>query len=474
MKCLFVTSEAQPFAASGGLADVAGSLPKAVAENGSIDIRVIMPLYASIKNEYREKFEYLGNFTVHLSWRQEYCGLFRYYSDGVTYYFIDNERYFKRDKLYGYYDDGERFAYFSKAIVEALPHLNFFPDIIHCNDWQSALVSAYIKTGNWSDFRYYKIKHIYTIHNIEYQGVYGMENLKDLFGIDPRFTRDMEYNGDINLSKAAILYSDLFTTVSDSYCDNLKQPYTSRGLHHTVIRHEYKLRGIVNGIDPDFYNPATDKCLYKNYSVETMEEKVMNKKLWQDELGLPVDSRTPMISVVSRLVSHKGIDLLNKIIEQVLQQDVQFIIVGTGDEKYVNYYKYLENKYPTKVRALVDKYSNENARRAYGASDIFVMPSKVEPCGISQMIASRYGAIPIVREVGGLKDTIKDFGCVGGGNGYTFTNYNPNDLLYQLNRAINDYKDIDGWKRKMQICMTKDFSWKVSAKKYIDLYKSLV
>lgn len=474
IKVLYVASECQPFIATGGLGDVAGSLPKAIAKLDGIDIRLIMPLYGKIKDEYGDKLEYIGNFTVHLSWRQEYCGLFKYTKDGVTYYFVDNERYFRRDGIYGFYDDGERFAYFCKAVVESLPMLNFFPDIIHCNDWESALVSTYIKTGNWSDFRYYKIKNIYTIHNVEYQGIYGMENLKDLFGIDPRFKNDLEYNNDINLTKAAIQYSDKFTTVSDSYCDNLKQPYCSRGLHHIVIRNEYKLSGILNGIDYDFYNPATDSAIFKNYDVDTLENKVLNKKIWQDELGLPVDGRTPMIAVVSRLVSHKGIDLLTKVLEDVLQKDVQFVVVGTGDSRYVDYFKYLENKYPTKVRALVDKYSNESARRAYAASDIFVMPSKIEPCGISQMIASRYGSVPIVREVGGLKDTIKDFGCVEGGNGYTFANYNPNDLLSQINRAINDYNDENGWKNKMRIVMTTDFSWDKSAKKYLDLYKSLI
>ena len=473
IKVLYCASECQPFVASGGLADVAGSLPKAIAEKGNVDIRVIMPLYGNIKAEYRDKFEYLGNFTVHLSWRQEYCGLFRYFKDGVTYYFIDNERYFKRDTLYGYYDDGERFAYFSKAIVEALPHLNFFPDIMHCNDWQTALVSTYIKTGNWSDHRYYKIRFVYTIHNVEYQGVYGMENLKDLFGIDYRFKNDIEYNGDINLTKAAIQYCDKLTTVSNSYCDNLKQPYCSRGLHHIIIRNEYKLSGIINGIDYQFYNPATDTVIFKNYDIGCIEEKVLNKKLWQDEIGLPVDGDTPMIAIVSRLVGHKGLDLVAKIIHNILQQDIQLVVVGTGDDKYVDLFHSLEQKYPTKVRAFVDKYSNEIARKAYAASDIFVMPSKIEPCGLSQMISSRYGSVPIVREVGGLKDTIRDFGCEGGGNGYTFANYNPNDLQYQIERAIKDYSNRTQWKEKMKICMSQDYTWSKPAVNYINLYKSI-
>lgn len=473
-KVLYVTSECLPFVATGGLADVAGSLPKAINKMSGVDVRVIMPLYGKIKNEYADKLEYICNFTVHLSWRQEYCGLFKYTLDGVTYYFVDNERYFKRNSLYGFYDDGERFAYFCKAVVEGLPMLNFFPDIIHCNDWQTALVSTYIKTSNWSDFRYYKIKNIYTIHNVEYQGIYGMENLKDLFGIDYRFKNDLDYNGDINLTKAAIQFSDKFTTVSNSYCDNLKQPYCSRGLNHIIVRNEYKMSGIINGIDLDFYNPATDSIIYKNYDINSIDDKVYNKKILQDELGLPVDAKTPLIGMATRLVSHKGLDLVTKILESILEKDVQFVIVGTGDQRFIDYFKYLENKYPTKVRALVDKYSNENARKLYGASDIFLMPSKIEPCGIGQMIASRYGSIPIVREVGGLKDTIKDFGCVGGGNGYTFANYNPEDLKFQINRAISDYRDEVEWKKKMRTVMAVDFSWENSARKYIELYKSLV
>lgn len=474
IKVLYVASECQPFIATGGLGDVAGSLPKAIAKIGGVDMRVILPLYSKIKTEYKDKLEYICNFTVHLSWRQEYCGLFRYVMDGVTYYFVDNERYFKRPQPYGYYDDGERFGYFCKAVVESLPMLDFFPDIVHCNDWQSALVSTYIKTGNWSDFRYYKIKNIYTIHNVEYQGVYGMENLKDLFGIDNRFKNDMEYNSDINLTKAAIQFSDKFTTVSESYCDNLKQPYCSKGLNHIIVRNEYKLSGIINGIDYDFYNPKTDKVIYKNYDENTLDDKVFNKKIWQDELGLPVDATTPMLAVVSRLVSHKGMDLLTKVLEDLLSKDIQLVVVGTGEQRYVDYFKYLESKYPTKVRALVDKYSNENARKAYASSDIFLMPSKVEPCGISQMIASRYGSVPVVREVGGLKDSIKDFGCENGGNGYTFASYNPNDLKNQILRAIDDYHDTPNWKKKMYTVMTTDFTWEKSAHKYIDLYKSLI
>ena len=472
-KVLYVAAESQPFVATGGLADVAGSLPNAIAELG-VDIRVIMPLYGTIKDMYRKDFEFLGNFTVHLSWRQEYCGLFRYYRDGVTYYFIDNERYFKRPNVYGYYDDGERYAYFCRAVVECLPHIDFFPDIIHCNDWQTALVPTYIKTGEWADHRYYQIKHIYTIHNVEYQGIYGMENLKDLFGIDERYTHDVEYDGNINLTKAAIQLADKVTTVSRSYCNDLMQPYCSRGLHHIIHRNAHKLQGIINGINYDFYNPETDKTINHNFTINTLEEKKKCKKAWQEELGLPVDPDTPMLSMVTRLVSHKGLDLIVKIMEDLLQDDIQFVIVGTGDQRFIEYFRYLEDKYPTKVRALVDKFSLEYGVKNYGGSDIFLMPSKIEPCGISQMVSSRYGAVPIVRECGGLKDTITDFGCEQGGNGYTFTHYNSEDLKYQIKRAIRDYRDKEGWTEKMKIVMSQDFSWNKSAKEYIDLYESVL
>lgn len=473
IKVLYVVTECQPFAATGGLADVAGSLPKAVVKEG-VDIRVIMPLYNSVKNKYQFEFEYMGNFTVHLSWRQEYCGLFRYVEDGVTYYFIDNERYFKRDNLYGYFDDGERFAYFCKAVVEGLSHLDFFPDIVHCNDWQSALVPVYLKTTDWQDERYNRIKKIYTIHNVEYQGVYGMENLGDLFGIDGAHASDLDYDGNINLTKGAIELSDKVTTVSRSYCENLKQPYCSRGLHHIIYRNENKLSGIVNGVDNDFYNPMTDKEIACNFDINSKENKIKCKKAWQEELGLPVDPDTPLISMVTRLVSHKGLDLVTRILEDLLKEDIQFVIVGTGDQRFIDYFRYIEGKYPTKVRALVDRFSLEYARKNYAGSDIFLMPSKIEPCGISQMIASRYGSVPIVRETGGLKDTIRDFGCEGGGNGYTFANYNSDDLKYQIHRAIKDFHNKAEWEKKMDIVMSGDFGWEKSAKEYVRLYESVM
>ena len=475
MRILYVCSECQPFIATGGLADVAGSLPEAIrAANPYADMRVIMPLYSDIKEEYKSQFEYITNFTVHLSWRQQYCGIFKFVKNNVTYYFLDNEYYFKRKGSYGYFDDGERYAFFSKAVVDALAVLDYFPHVMHCNDWQSALCSIYVKTGYQHDYRYAGIKHVFTIHNIQYQGRFGMHSLVDLFGIDPRYSLDIDYNGDINLVKCAIQYSDFFTTVSPSYCDDLKQEEHSYGLHYEIIRQQNKLRGILNGIDYTFYSPSVDECIYRKYDINSIDKKVENKLIIQKEYGLPISKNTPLIVMATRLVSHKGLDLVSRIMDEVLKDDVQFMIVGTGDDKYIEYFKSLEARHKDKVKALVGQYSNPIARKLYAAGDIYIMPSKNEPCGLSQMISSIYGCVPIVRETGGLKDSIKDFGCIEGGNGYTFANYNAHDLLYSIRRAVSDYQNREEWKKKMKIVMKVDFSWNKPAKDYLSLYNQLV
>ena len=475
MRLLYVCSECQPFIATGGLADVAGSLPEAIrAANPHADMRVIMPLYADIKQEYKEKFEFVTSFTVHLSWRQQYCGIFKFVKNNVTYYFLDNEYYFNRKGTYGYYDDGERFAFFSKAVVEALPVLDYFPNVMHCNDWQSALCSTYVKTCYENDYRYSSIKHVFTIHNIQYQGRFSKILLGDLFGIDPKYMCDLEYDNDINLVKSAINYADYFTTVSPSYCDDLKQVEHSYGLHYEVNRQAHKLVGILNGIDYSFYHPSNDPCIYKHYDVDSIDKKVENKIAIQKEYGLPISTNTPLIVMATRLVSHKGLDLISRIMDEVLKDDIQFMIVGTGDDKYIEYFKSLESRYPTKVKALVGQYSNPIARKLYAAGDIYIMPSKNEPCGLSQMISSIYGCVPIVRETGGLKDSIKDFGCAEGGNGYTFAHYNAHDLLYSIRRAVSDFRDRKEWKNKMKTVMKVDFSWSKPAKDYLTLYNELV
>ena len=476
VKVLYVTSECLPFCATGGLADVAGSLPKFIAKNDpNIEMSVVLPLYSDIPSMYRDNFKFLGHKNILVGWRQLYLGVFQYAMDNVTYYFLDNEYYFKRNGgIYSYYDDGERFAYLSTAVVEMLSMIDYHPDIIHSNDWQSALIPIYLKTRYKDDPNLNNIKTVFTLHNSEYQGKFDMKILGDVFGIDVRYKSLLEFNGNINLVKGAICCCDKFTTVSKTYAEEIMvSPEFSNGLNGIISQNRYKTSGIINGIDYDFYNPKTDNTVFKNYDVKSIEAKKENKVELQKMFGLNVDPDVPMISIVSRMATHKGIDLIKDGIDQILYKKVQLVVVGSGTQMYENFFKYLEQKYQGKVKAAIG-YSNTLARKAYAASDIFIMPSKTEPCGLSQMVASRYGAVPIVRETGGLKDTIRDFGCEGGGNGYTFSNYNTNDLVYSINRALDDYYNNNNWAEKIKTCMKHDFSWKGSAVSYIDLYRELV
>lgn len=474
IKVLYVVSECHPFCATGGLADVAEGLPKYINNNSDIDMRVVLPMYSDIPSVYREKFKFLGYKYVPVAWRNVYCGVFTYSLNGVTYYFLDNEYYFKRGGgIYSYYDDGERFAFTSRAVLELISLMDFVPNIIHCNDWQSALIPIYLKTIYVNNPYYNKIKTVFTLHNTEYQGKFDIKIISDLFGIDAKYTSLLEYNKDLNLVKGAICCCDKFTTVSPTYAQEILTPEHSNGLDPILRQNAYKICGILNAIDCDFYNPKTDNVLYKNYDVKTMQDKCENKLAIQKELGLEVNKDIPMMCIVTRMAKHKGLDLIKTCMENIVaNRPIQFVAVGGGDREYEDYFRYLQGKYPNKVKALLG-YSNVWGRKAYGASDIFLMPSKSEPCGISQMIASRYGAIPIVRETGGLKDSMWDFGCSNGGNAYTFRNYNTGDLVYSITRALNDYSNKAEWQNKMKICMLRDFSWKVSANGYISIYNEL-
>lgn len=475
-KVLYVVSECHPFCATGGLADVAEGLPKYINKTyKNIDMRVVLPMYSDIPDEYRKNFKYMGHKYVPVAWRSVYCGLFTYELNGVKYYFLDNEYYFKRGGgIYSYFDDGERFAFTSRAVLELLSLMDFEPDIINCNDWQSALIPIYLKTIYKDNPNFNRIKTVFTLHNTEYQGKFSMKILGDLFGIDNRYASIVDYNGDLNLVKGAIVCCDKFSTVSPSYSQEILSPEHSNGLDSILRSNAYKICGILNAIDCDFYNPKTDPVLYKHFDVNSIEDKVQNKLAFQKECELEVNADIPMMCIVMRMAKHKGLDLIRSCMESVVQNNkVQFVAVGGGAPEYEDYLRYLESQYRGKVRALMG-YSNILGRKAYGASDIFLMPSKSEPCGLSQMIASRYGAIPIVRETGGLKDSMWDFGCQDGGNAYTFSNYSTHDLVYSINRALNDYKDKTSWQAKMKICMSRDFSWKHSADGYINMYNNLM
>lgn len=470
-KILFVASEAAPFIATGGLAEVIGSLSKALARSDAYDVRVIIPLYQDIKKEYRKDFRFIGNIFVPLSWRNQYCGIFEYEADNVKYYFVDNEYYFKRPGCYGYYDDGERFAFFCRGVMEILSFIGFYPDILHCHDWQAALAALYLKTIYCFRPEYQFIRAVFTIHNIEYQGKYSLDILEDLFGISNRFRYLVEYDRCINLMKGAIECCERFSTVSPTYAGEIKDPYYSHGLDPIIRRNEFKLCGILNGIDTDYYNPATDKSLFANYDKENMAPKAICKEELQRMLNLPVKPDTPIIAMITRLVAHKGLDLVKEVIEQVLRQDVQFVLLGTGDSTYENYFSDLARRYQGKVVSIIS-FNSDLSRKIYAGADLFLMPSKSEPCGLSQMIASRYGTIAIVRETGGLRDSITPYGA--GGNGFTFHDYNAYDMLYVINEAIGVYHNKEEWKALQKKAMDTDFSWAKSASYYEGLYLGML
>ena len=432
-KVLFIASEAAPFIATGGLADVIGSLPKALAKNNNYDISVIIPLYSRIKDEFRSQFTFLKHFNVKLAWRQVYCGIFYYEYEGVKFYFIDNEYYFKREgNIYGHYDDGERFAYFSKAALDAIVEAEIYPDIIHCNDWQTAASIVYIKSEYYKNEIYKKIKTVYTIHNIEYQGQFANFCFEDLFGFEQEFKNLVEFDGCINLMKGAIELSDVVNTVSPTYAEEIKDSFFAHGLQGIVTRNAQKVSGILNGIDVDSYNPETDKYLFANYSVNDISGKAVCKRELQKMFNLPEREDVPVIAIISRLVSHKGMDLITEIADDLLYNDVQFIVLGQGDLGYENYFINLSNNYKGKAVAVI-AFNQDLSRKIYSGADLFLMPSKMEPCGLSQMIASRYGTVSIVRETGGLNDSIKAFNGETG-NGYTFHYYNAHDMLYVIKR----------------------------------------
>ncbi len=472
MKCLYCTSEALPFIASGGLGDVAGSLPNALRQR-LVGCRVVMPLYEEIPQYLKDSMHFIKSIYVPVSWRYQYCGIFEARVDGVIYYFIDNEYYFKRKGIYGHFDDAERFAFLSRAALEILPHVDFKPDIIHANDWQTALVPVYYSLF-YSNNEWYKgIKTVFTIHNIQYQGKYGKELLGDVIGIPDDKMSIVEFDDCVNFVKGAIETANRVTTVSPSYAWEIKDPWFSHGLDPILRDRAWKLCGILNGIDTELYNPETDRYIYSNYSIDDMSGKSQNKLELQNRLGLFQNADIPLVAMVTRMVTHKGLDLVREVLEKLMcEEDIQFVILGSGDWEYESYFKYMQDKYRGRFSACFG-YVPELSHKIYAASDIFLMPSKSEPCGLSQMIALRYGTIPVVRETGGLRDSIVD-SADGSGNGFTFKNYDAYDMLHAVKRSIWGYYDRHGWGILVNRAMKCDNSWGRSANEYIKLYRDLL
>lgn len=477
-KILFVGAEAMPFAATGGLGDVLGSLPAAIKAAGkkNVDVRVIMPLYSVITQDWRNKMREEAVFEVQLSWRRKYCGIYSLEKEGVVYYFVDNEYYFKRRGLYGEYDDGERYAFFCMAVMEFLCRSEWKPDILHAHDWQAALSIVYLNRKYRLVKGFYDIKTVFTIHNIEYQGKYDFAILGDVFGLTTEDHGIMEYGDCINLMKAAIECADRVTTVSPRYAEEILSDEYSHGLSSILNKYSFKLSGILNGIDYNYYNPHKDEVLVQNYTkASAIGGKADCKLDLQRTLGLPQRTDAPLVAIISRLAAHKGIDLVAGISQKMLSGDVQFVVLGRGEQRFENFFVGLEHRYPDRMRAIID-YDRELSRRIYAAADIFVMPSKSEPCGLSQMIASRYGAIPVVRETGGLYDSIKGYwehDDIIEGNGFTFANYSEDELIDRIWAAMTVWHDMPRRKKLISRIMSEDFSWNSSAKKYLELYAGL-
>ena len=467
-----------PFAATGGLGDVLGSLPTAIqqAAEGDADVRVVLPLHGAVSAAWRKQMTLVAEYELLLGWRRQYCGIRSLVKDGVTYYFIDNEYYFKRDSLYGNYDDGERYAFFCKAAIDMLGIVGFFPDVIHAHDWQAALSLVYLDCKYRQVPGYEKIKTVFTIHNIEYQGKYDFSILEDIFELGWAEKNIMEYDGCINLMKGAIVCANKVSTVSPRYAQEIRTAEYAHGLNGILEDNAQKVCGILNGIDYVYYNPAEDPCIAKQFSSESIADKYANKLALQAEVGLPQRVDVPMISVISRLATHKGLDLVSEMIYDLMsKQDAQLVILGKGESSYESFFTGLQEAFPDKVRALIT-YDRDLSKRIYAATDIFLMPSKSEPCGLSQMIASRYGAIPVTRETGGLYDSIKGYWEKNGeihGNGFTFANYRADELADRTEAALALWRDEARRDRLIERIMNTDFSWKGSAIKYLEMYASL-
>ena len=474
MKVLFTVSECVPFIKSGGLADVAGSLPKELRRLGT-DVRVIMPKYGSISEEFKQEMKRVAEFTVQVGWRNQYCGIEELSYNGITFYFVDNEQYFKRDHLYGYFDDGERFAFFNHAVLQGLAQIQFYPDVIHCHDWHTGMIPFLLKKKYQMIKEYAEIKSVFTIHNLQFQGIMPKEALNDLLNLDDRYfnMEELEFYGNINFMKGALVAADKITTVSPTYLKEIQTDYFGEKLNGVLVKRNEDLSGILNGIDEDIYNPETDLNLAKNYSTATLFDKEENKRSIQQKFGLP-QSDVPLIAMITRLTKQKGLELVQAVFHEIVSENIQMIVLGTGDPEFEQFFREMEGMYGEKFKAYIG-FNEDLAHQLYAGADLFLMPSKFEPCGLGQLIALKYGTVPIVRETGGLNDTVQPYNEFSGeGNGFSFTKFNAHDMLYTIRRAIYFYQEQEIWDQLIISAMEMKYSWAQSAFKYNQLYSGLV
>lgn len=481
-KVLFIAAEAVPFAKTGGLGDVIGSLPKELRAKGN-DVRVILPKYQDIRPEFQDQMTLKAEFTVPVGWRQQYCGIHMLEYQGITFYFVDNEYYFKRHGFYGYGDDAERFAFFSRAALEALDKIGFMPDVLHCHDWHAAVVPVLLKANYSEKPEYQHLKTVFTVHNLRYQGVFPQSVLADILGLDWQYFQPdgLEFFDAVNYMKGGLAYADRITTVSRTYAQEIQDPFYGEQLDGLLRKRREDLSGITNGIDYSDYDPAADKALFVNYDAASIERRRENKEKLQQQLKLPVKD-VPLIAVVSRLVGPKGMDLVEYALNDMVKHlrhtgqekyAVQFVVVGTGEARYENFFKYLAWQFPGKLSANII-FDDRLARQVYAGADLFLMPSLYEPCGIGQLIAMRYGCLPIVRETGGLKDTVVAYNShTGEGTGFSFANYNAHELMDTMERALETYENRPAWEQLIRNAMSKNFSWQESARQYQTVYEEL-
>ena len=477
IKVLFVATEATPFIKTGGLADVMGALPKELQKQG-IEAALVLPKYPSVAEAYGKELKTVYTGRMNLAWRNQYIGVESLLKNGMPVYFIDNEYYFKRSGLYGYGDDAERFAYFSKAVLSMLPAIPFKPDIIHTNDWHTGPVGAYLKEEFMQDPYYRGMKNIYTIHNLKYQGIFGKEIVEDVLGLSMRlfYNGNLANDGNVNFMKAGMCYADYITTVSPTYAEEIRYAYFGEGLQDYVALCSDKLSGILNGLDKAVYNPSTDSFIKSKFTVKSVfTRKPQNKEALQKELGLPVKRDLPLVAMITRLVEAKGLDLVLRIMDELLQEEIQLVVIGTGDESYVKALQALARRNPDRVSVNI-LFDEALARRVYAGADLFLMPSRYEACGLSQMIAMRYGTIPVVRETGGLKDSVANFEkCTNqSGNGLSFFNFNAHELLFAVKRGLSYYADKPVWNKLVANAMYSDNGWEKSAQAYVSLYKKVL
>lgn len=475
MNVLFVASEAVPFSKTGGLADVAFALPKALRKE-NVDARVMISKTFDLPDYIRDKERHLSHFYVDVGWRRQYVGLSEIEYEGLPYYFIDNEYYFKRDGLYGHFDDGEKFSYFCRSVLESIRHMDFKPDIIHFNDWHTGMIPVLLNEHYRHDEDYRDIKTVYTIHNLKYQGVFGPEILNDLLNIGPDhyYSGGMEFHGGVSFMKSGINFADAITTVSETYAQEIQYPFFGERLDGLLRHRENDLYGITNGLDHDIYDPRKDPHIVKKYDSRSLKKKRENKTHLQDRMGLPVNEDIPMMAMVTRLANMKGLDLIEHVMDDMMKLDLQFVVLGTGEAHYENMMRYYQHKYPDKVRAEI-QFNAALAHQIYAGADMFLMPSLFEPCGLGQQIALRYGTLPIVRETGGLKDTVTPYNAyTDEGNGFSFANYNAHEMLGAIEQATALFRDRRKWNRVVQRAMKSDTSWKNSARQYIDIYQTVM